>query len=74
MPFSSIRIEFPSGKPACPARSVSSERVPVEIVRRPSSDDGRVPGIDCFAWICCEDVDEPEFETTTFLLRNDMFL
>lgn len=36
-------MELPSGKPAWPAKIPSSEGVPVEVVGRPSMDEGRTP-------------------------------
>lgn len=35
---------MPRGSPAWPARTPSSEAVPVEVVGRPSMGEGRVPG------------------------------
>lgn len=45
MPSSSISKELPSGRPACPANSASTVAVPVDVVGRESSGEGRVPGI-----------------------------
>jgi hypothetical protein len=36
----------PSGRPACPAKMLSREGVPVDVVGRPSMGEGRTPGID----------------------------
>lgn len=45
MPSSSISKELPSGRPACPANRASTVGVPVDVVGRESSGEGRVPAI-----------------------------
>ena len=36
--------ELPNARPACPARRLSRDCVPVEVVGRPSRGEGRTPG------------------------------
>lgn len=77
MPSSSISKELPSGRPACPANRPSTVGVPVDVVGRESSGEGRVPGI-VESVIVVEDDDElggwEGDERGRFRLRNDILV
>lgn len=79
VPSSSINKELPSGRPACPANRASTVGVPVDVVRRESRGEGRVPGM--IGWWVLEvvndevevEVGEGDDERGRFRLRKDIW-
>jgi hypothetical protein len=72
VPCSSRRREVPRGNPEWPARRLSREAVPVEVVTRPSRGEGLSPGIETCSGVTGDVVAEAEVLITVFLFLNDI--